>query len=98
MTYSAVSRRFSPDRKLRWMPTVAGKIIVGGAVPFSGFATRREAMKAAKELARIKWSQETPASGLMAPTTTRSHEMECVRNHRIPCPIHANECCLNSED
>ena len=33
------------------------------------------------------------------PTMTALHAMECVRNHRIPCPGgDAIECCLNSED
>lgn len=45
--YSAVSRRFSPDMRLRWMPTIDGQIIAGGTLPFSGFGTRAEAIAAA---------------------------------------------------
>jgi hypothetical protein len=45
--FSAVSRRFSPDMELRWLPTVNGKVIVGGAIPFSGFDTRAQAVAAA---------------------------------------------------
>ena len=48
---SALSHRFSPDMKRRWMPTIDGKIIsAGGVVPFSGFATRREALAVAKQV------------------------------------------------
>lgn len=46
---SAVARRHSPDMKKRWMPTVNGKIVSGGALPFGGFKTRREAVAAAKQ-------------------------------------------------
>jgi hypothetical protein len=46
---SAVVRRLSPDRKKRWMPTINGKIVAGGRLPFGGFATRREAIAAAKD-------------------------------------------------
>jgi hypothetical protein len=45
---SALPRRFSPDMKLRWMPTVDGNVIAGGTLPFSGFDTRREAVAAAR--------------------------------------------------
>lgn len=45
---SAVSRRFSPDMNLRWMPTIAGKIMTGGDLPFGGFGTRADAIAAAK--------------------------------------------------
>jgi hypothetical protein len=49
--YEAIPRRFSPDMKLRWLPVVDGKIIVGGKFPFSGFNTRKEAVEAAQSLA-----------------------------------------------
>jgi hypothetical protein len=55
---SAISRRFSPDMKLRWLPTVAGKAIVGGAIPFSGFGTRREALEAAQNYLDQQLKQE----------------------------------------
>lgn len=45
---SAESRRFSPDMEKRWLPTVDGKVIVGGEIPFSGFNLRRDAVVAAK--------------------------------------------------
>jgi hypothetical protein len=45
---SAVSRRFSPDMRLRWMPTVGGKIVASGSLPFSGFDTKTEAVEAAQ--------------------------------------------------
>jgi hypothetical protein len=47
---SAASRRFSPDMKLRWLPVIDGKVVVGRAIPFSGFATKAEAINAAKQL------------------------------------------------
>lgn len=47
---AAVSRRFSPDMKLRWMPVIDGVVIVGGQMPFSGFATKAEAINAARQL------------------------------------------------
>lgn len=35
----------------------------------------------------------------IASELARTHKIECVRNHRIPCPGHqSNECCLNNED
>jgi hypothetical protein len=45
---SAVARLLSPDKKKRWMPTINGKIVAGGNLPFGGFGTRREAIAAAK--------------------------------------------------
>lgn len=45
---SAVARLLSPDKKKRWMPTINGKIVSGGDLPFGGFATRRDAVAAAK--------------------------------------------------
>ena len=60
---SAVSRRFSPDMQLRWMPTVDGQIIASGTLPFSGFDTRAEAIKAAQEYATVsRPPRETPCS------------------------------------
>lgn len=50
---SAVSRRFSPDMKLRWMPTVDGNIVAAPPLPFSGFDTRAEAVEAAVSYARF---------------------------------------------
>jgi hypothetical protein len=47
---STTSRRISPDMNLRWWPVIDGKVIVGGAVPFSGFATKAEAVSASKQL------------------------------------------------
>jgi hypothetical protein len=46
---SAVKRRFSPDMKLRWMPTIDGTVIADPPLPFSGFDTCAEAAKAAWE-------------------------------------------------
>ena len=46
---SAVSRRFSPDMKLRWMPTVDGEVVARAPLPFSGFDTRPEAVAAARQ-------------------------------------------------
>ena len=45
----AVSRRFSPDMELSWLPTIDGKVIASGSIPFSGFNTRTKALAAAKK-------------------------------------------------
>jgi hypothetical protein len=44
---SAEKRSFG-RRDIRWMPTIAGKIMASGGFPFGGYATRREAVAAAK--------------------------------------------------
>ncbi|WP_315833945.1 hypothetical protein [Bradyrhizobium prioriisuperbiae] len=45
---SATPRRFSPDMKKRWLPTIDGKVVTDSRFPFSGFATRSEAIEAAR--------------------------------------------------
>ena len=44
---SAEKRRFSRN-DIRWMPTIDGKVMAFRKFPFSGYATRREAVAAAK--------------------------------------------------
>jgi len=55
---SAISRRFLPDLERRWMPTIDGEIKTGGELPFSGFATRREAIAAAEQLINSQRSED----------------------------------------
>jgi hypothetical protein len=45
---SAEKRRMSPDMKIRWFPTVNGKVVGGLAMPLTGFTRRVEAIEAAR--------------------------------------------------
>lgn len=87
---SAIPRRFSPDMKRRWMPTIYDRVLKpDDAIPFSGFATRREAIAAARQH--------------KAKTTQRPYDMNCKfckGTIYVPCSTleKAQRCAIGQRD
>lgn len=45
---SAETHRFSPDMKIRWLPTIGAEVVGGGDIPITGYRRRAEAVAAAR--------------------------------------------------